>query len=323
MPDNTPEQVPRTTGIKPAAGNRVNTVVPPWVTTVGVGGVIEPLPPSTLGVTTKVSAKLAVTVRAWSIVTVQVSAVPEQDAPPQPRKVLLACGVAVSVTEVPSLKDALHVAPQFTPAGFEVTAPGPDVATLNGKVGTKLAVTVRAWSIVTVQVVVATPAQAPPQLTKALLACGVAVSVTKVPLLKDAVHVAPQFTPAGLEVTDPGPVAATSSTKVAGAKPAVTLLVWLMGKVQVAAVPAAAQAPPHPVNVWPAVAEAVRVMGVLGGTDMVALEQAAPQLMPAGDEDTVPVPAPVLARFRSTPTAYTLVTTRGPVRAGTPVAWME
>ena len=141
-----------------------------------------------------------------------------------------------------------------------------------------MAVTERAWSIVTVQVS-AVPEQAPPQPRKTLSACGVAVSVTRVPLVKDAVHVAPQLTPAGLEATEPGPVVATFSAKVAGSKLAVTLLVWLMGKVQVVAVPAAAQAPPHPVNVWPAVAEAVRVIGVLIGTDMVALEQAAPQLI--------------------------------------------
>jgi hypothetical protein len=51
-------------------------------------------------------------------------ALPEQ-APLQPEKVDPGAGAAVSVTTVPELKPALHVAPQLMPAGEDVTVPLP------------------------------------------------------------------------------------------------------------------------------------------------------------------------------------------------------
>jgi hypothetical protein len=46
-------------------------------------------------------------------------------APDQPANVELLFGAAVSVTMVPLLKLALHVAPQSMPAGLLVTFPAP------------------------------------------------------------------------------------------------------------------------------------------------------------------------------------------------------
>jgi hypothetical protein len=66
---------------------------------------------------------IAVTERAWVIVTVQVP-VPVQ-APLQPVKVEPVDAVAVRVTLVPLVKVALQVAPQLTPVGLEVTVPDP------------------------------------------------------------------------------------------------------------------------------------------------------------------------------------------------------
>jgi hypothetical protein len=66
---------------------------------------------------------VAVTERAWVIVTVQVP-VPVQ-APLQPVKVEPVDAVAVRVTLVPLVKVALQVAPQLTPVGLEVTVPDP------------------------------------------------------------------------------------------------------------------------------------------------------------------------------------------------------
>ena len=70
-----------------------------------------------------VSVKVAVTERAWSIVTWQVL-VPEQ-SPDQPAKFELASGAAVSVTVVPISNAAEHVGPQSMPAGLEATVPAP------------------------------------------------------------------------------------------------------------------------------------------------------------------------------------------------------
>ena len=68
--------------------------------------------------------KVAVTDFAALIVTVQeVPAALSQ--PDQPAKIELAAGAAVSVIDVPLLKDAEQVAPQLMPEGDEVTVPVP------------------------------------------------------------------------------------------------------------------------------------------------------------------------------------------------------
>jgi len=68
--------------------------------------------------------KLAVTVRAACIVSVQLAAVPVQ-SPPQPPKTWPLAGVALSVTEVAGSKRLLQLAPQSMPAGAETTRPLP------------------------------------------------------------------------------------------------------------------------------------------------------------------------------------------------------
>src|SRR5436190_397158 len=109
--------------------------------------------------------------------------VPEQPAPVQPVKSEPVSGVAVSVALVPWSKPLEHVAPQSIPAGLELTdpVPVPSVETLRVSVcSANVAVTERAWSIVTTQSPV--PVQpAPVQPVKSELAAGVAVSVTDVP----------------------------------------------------------------------------------------------------------------------------------------------
>ena len=77
-----------------------------------------------------VAAKLAVTLLAAFIVTVQVLAAPAQ-APPQPVKALPLKVTAVNVTLVLSTKLAEQLAPQSIPAGVLVIVPSPDLTTDN------------------------------------------------------------------------------------------------------------------------------------------------------------------------------------------------
>ena len=63
-------------------------------------------------------------------------------------------------------------------------------------------------SLVNVRLQVPVPAQASDQPANVEPAFGAAVSVTMVPLVKLALHVAPQSIPAGLLVTVPAPVPA-------------------------------------------------------------------------------------------------------------------
>ncbi len=148
------------------------------------------------------------------IVTVQVVDVPVQ-APLQPAKVEPPFGVAVRATSVPLLNEAVQVGPQSIPAGEEITVP-PPVPLLETVrlywIRVKVAVTDWEEFMVTVQEPV--PEQAPPQPVKIELPSGVAVRLTTVPLVNEAVQVAPQLIPAGEEVTVPPPVPVLLTVRV-------------------------------------------------------------------------------------------------------------
>jgi hypothetical protein len=266
-------------------------------------------------------AKFAVTLRAAVMASVQVVAVPVQ-APLQPVKAEPAVGVAVSVTLVPLLKLAEQLeaeAPaavgvaQLKPVGFDATVPAPavmprlEVTVRVWGASAKVAVTLRAALIVTVQVPV--PVHAPLQPVKDEPAAGVAVSVTaalKAKLVEQVAVAVPavagvlQVRPVGEEATEPDAVAprlvVTDSACCAGLKVAVTERTWLIATVQVEAPPV--QAPAQPPKVVPAGAEAVSVTEALLAK---GASQLAPQVMPAGFELTEPCAAfgPVLATCRA------------------------
>jgi hypothetical protein len=156
--------------------------------------------------------KVAVTPRAPLIVTTH-EPVPVQ-SPDQPVKTEPAEGEAVSVTVAPSPRDALHVAPHAMPPMSDVTVPVPVPAFVTVSVwrSPNVAETLRAWLMVTMQVVLE-PEQSPVQPAKPEPELAAAVSVTRVPLEYVALHVAPQLTPPTSDVTVPAPVpvVATSS----------------------------------------------------------------------------------------------------------------
>jgi hypothetical protein len=93
-----------------------------------------------------------------------------------------AAAVAVSVTRVPSPKFAEHVDPQLMPAGLDVTVPlpAPAFVTVSACGKPNVAVTSRAWLIVTWHVVLV-PEQSPDQPEKLDPPPAAAVSVTSVP----------------------------------------------------------------------------------------------------------------------------------------------
>jgi hypothetical protein len=151
---------------------------------------------------------VAVTLRDAVIASVQ-PAVPVH-APLHPANIEPDVGAALSVTDVPLAKFALHVLPQLMPAGADVTVPAPVPArvTASGNEAEPLnvAVTERAAVMDTVQLPV--PEHAPLQPANVEPLAGAAVRVTDVALAKFALHVPPQLMPEGDDVTVPAPVPA-------------------------------------------------------------------------------------------------------------------
>nr|WP_209383780.1 hypothetical protein [Rhizobacter sp. AJA081-3] len=236
------------------------------------------------------TANAAPTLRSCDMATVQVATAPAQ-APDQPENRCPVAGVAVRTTLVPSPKLALQAVPQSTPTGCERTEPSPVRLTLSvrrtGGAAANTTLTLRAWFIVTVQVVPA-PVQAPPQPLSTWPVAGVALSDTVAPDGNAALQVAPQSMPAGCDRSVPLPVTPTFRVKVCAGgalKLAVTVRAACMDTVHVAAVPA--QSPPHPLKMRPVSAVAVRVTEAVGAK---RLAQADPQSMPAGTDTTRPPP---------------------------------
>ena len=161
---------------------------------------------------------------------------------------------------------------------------------------TNVAVTFFAWLIFTMQD--SAPVQAPFQLAKLDPASGIAVSVTTAPLVKLALHAAPQLIPPGLEATIPVPAPSlvTLSMNVLGsgatAKDAVTPWAEFIVTEQL---PVPLQAPLQPAKVEPEAAAAVNVTLV---PELKLALQVAPQLIPEGEEVTDPLPVPVLVTVR-------------------------
>ena len=105
-----------------------------------------------------------------------------------------------------------HVVPQAIPAGALETVPPVDFVTVSvcfvGRLN--VAMTVRAWLIVTTQLPV--PVHAPDQPANTDPTAGVAVSVTTVPVENDALHPGLQAMPEGLDVTAPDPLPAVNTS---------------------------------------------------------------------------------------------------------------
>ena len=155
--------------------------------------------------------------------------------------------------------------------------------------GWKVALTAVAAESTTLQVLLL-PLQAPAQLPNVNPLAGVAVKVTAVPESKLAEQLALQLSPAGLEVTVPLPEIVTLSARGTGAATNVAVTDRAAASVtaQVGVVPV--QAPDQPLNCCAAAGVAVSVTVVFAGN---VAEQVVPQLMPAGLDETVPLPAVV------------------------------
>src|SRR5580658_3496773 len=167
-----------------------------------------PLPATLTLSVSWVCANVAVTLCAPLIVTTQLPT--PLHGPPQPSKLQLLAGVAVSVTCVFEAYVALQVDGQLMPGGELVTVPLP--VTLIESVGfcRNVALTLCAAFIATVQL--PEPLQAPAQLLNTQPLVGVAVKVTCGAPWKAAAHVDGQLMPVGLLVTVPLPVTPTRSS---------------------------------------------------------------------------------------------------------------
>lgn len=188
--------------------------------------------PALATVSVRATRKVAVTLRAVLMLTVQVP-VPVQ-APLQPPNNEPPPGAALSVTFAVCANDALQVAPQLMPDGAEVTVPVPAPAfvTVSALCATEnVALTVVLAARLNVQVV-EVPVQPPLQPEKVAPAAGVAVSVTAVFCARLAAQLLDgQLIPPTLEVTLPEPLTLTLSDRLpvaSGAKDAVTVVLAFM-----------------------------------------------------------------------------------------------
>ena len=156
------------------------------------------------------TTNVAPTARACDMPTEQVRAVPLH-APLHPENTQPLDGVAVRVTEVPLLNALVQVPPQLMPLGDETTVPVPLRVICSGWViRAKVAVTLRAALIVTVQVPVPLH-PLPLQPVRRMPSPGTAVSVTVLPSGCELLQVLPQSIPAGSDTTAPVPTRATVS----------------------------------------------------------------------------------------------------------------
>ena len=233
--------------------------------------------------------KVAVTVFAALIRTVQVVAVPPQ-APVQPAKIAPVVGVATRVTVAFCAKapeQTVAPLPQLIAPIPPVTPPLPVTVTVNGSPAVKVAVTVRATSIVRVQVV-PVPVQelVPVQPVKAKPSLGVAVSVTVEPAGSTAEHVAGPEQSIPRPSTLPVPAIVTVKLFVpalASVQLAFTLLFPSSSTVQATLDPL--QSPPQPLKTLPDPATVEKLAVTLCALDMVTVhvgvdpdaEQAPPQ----------------------------------------------
>lgn len=228
--------------------------------------------------------KVAVTLRAWIIVTEHVP-VPVQ-APLHPEKVEMASGVGVSVTGVPFVYVSEQSDPQSIPVGEEATVPLPvperatDNANMLGGVTEKFAVTTASPLTVTTHGPV--PLHPPPvHPSNWDVPLGVAVNVTDCPTAKFSEQSAPQEIPAGDEVIVPPPKPVFSTKKLLSVaagleKLAVTVL---SASKETTHVPVPEHPPPdHPEKTIPVSGSAVRVTTVPAAK---AFEQVDPQSNPA------------------------------------------
>jgi hypothetical protein len=200
--------------------------------------------------------KVAVTDLSASTTT-EHAPLPEQ-APPQEVNVESPPGVGVSVTLVPCGNDAEQVGSQLIPPGALATVPDPVPALETESVcGTsaKVAVAVLSPSIVSVQLPV--PEHAPLHPLKLELAPAAGVSVTLVPLSKEAEQVPPQLIPPLSLVTVPVPLPAFPTVNVRFPSENFALTDWSLFMLNEHE-PCPEQAPPQPSNVEPLFGVAIR-----------------------------------------------------------------
>ena len=149
---------------------------------------------------------------------------------------------------------------------------------------------------VTDTVTVPEPVQSPLQPAKVDPAAGVGVRVTVVPEAKAAEQMVPQLIPAGEEVTVPEPVPLVVTVRAPDERLKVALQLLLPDTVTR---PELVQSPLQPAKVDPAAGLGIRVTTV---PTAKGAEQMAPQLMPTGENVTVPEPAPLFVMVRPSET---------------------